>query len=166
MSTRALTWTDVCAIPWLRDIPAKIETTKNNKILMSPASSWHGGYQGDIYHLLKVLMISGKGFVECPIETDDGTRVADVAWMSRERWLPHKRAVSLPIAPEICVEILSPSNTRGEMLEKMKLYYAAGAREVWLCDEDGRMEFFRAGQDGPVSGSELCPEFPAQIETE
>lgn len=26
----------------------------------------------------------------------------------------------------------------------MTLYYAKGAQEVWLCDEEGRMEFFTA----------------------
>ncbi len=166
MNTRTLTWAEVCALPWLRDIPAKIETNKHNKIIMSPASSWHGSYEIRIAARLLHWLPGGEVIAECPIETAEGTRVADVAWMSRERWLPHKRAVSLPIAPEICVEIFSRSNIRDEMLEKMKLYYAAGAREVWLCDEDGRMEFFRAGHDAPIPASELCPDFPSQIETE
>jgi len=166
MSSSTLTWEEVCAIPWLRDLPAKIETNKDNKILMSPASSWHGGFQGEICHLLKALMEGGRVFAECPIETTDGTRVADAAWMSRERWRPHRKAISLPVAPEVCVEILSPSNAREEMLEKRNLYYAAGALEVWLCHEDGRMEFFRVGRDAPAPRSGLCPEFPAEIETE
>lgn len=37
MSTTTLAWDEVCALPWLKDIPAKIETNKHNKILMSPA---------------------------------------------------------------------------------------------------------------------------------
>ena len=36
------------------------------------------------------------------------------------------------VGPDLCVEILSPTNTRAEMAEKKAAYLAAGAREVWL----------------------------------
>lgn len=163
MSTNALSWEEVCAIPWLRNIPAKIETNRHGKIMMSPASSWHSSYEYEAAKLLDKLLPGGRVMVECPIETSNGTRVADAAWMSRERWLPHRRAMSLPAAPEICVEVLSPSNSREEMLEKVQLCCEAGAREVWLCDDEGRMEFFVQGVDAPVPASVMCPEFPSQL---
>jgi Uma2 family endonuclease len=59
------------------------------------------------------------------------------------------------------VEILSPSNTKGEIDEKRQLYFEAGASEVWLCDEDGGIRFFTA--DGPVADSALCSGFPTAI---
>jgi Uma2 family endonuclease len=164
MASPTITWAEVCALPWLQDIPAKIETNKQNKILMSPASSWHSRFESQIGFLLRQNLPDGVVFNECPIETEDGTRVADAAWMSKERFGPHRRAISLPIAPEICVEVLSPSNTREEMLQKRLLYYAAGAEEVWLCDENGNMEFFARGQSEPVVKSRLCPDFPLCIE--
>ncbi len=164
MSTPTLTWADVCALPWLKDIPAKIETNKHNKIIMSPASTWHGSYESEIALLLNRLLPGGKIITECPINTTDGTRVADVAWMSKDRFRPHRRSISLPIAPEICVEVLSPSNSRGEMIEKMQLYYAAGASEVWLCNDYGHMEFFVKEQLEPVPHSKLCPDFPLCID--
>ena len=64
-----------------------------------------------------------------------------------------------------CIEILSPSNHREEMLGKMSLYYAKGAKEVWLCDKYGQMEFFAAeSAPEPIPSSRLCPNFPRQIE--
>jgi Uma2 family endonuclease len=39
-------------------------------------------------------------------------------------------------APDMVVEILSPSNTRHEMLLKFKKYFAAGVREYWVVDGD------------------------------
>lgn len=109
-------------------------------------------------------MLGGKAPVEGAIQTAEGVRVADVVWISLARRAPHRRAVTLPIAPEIRVEILSPSNCREEMLEKMTLYSAKGAQELWLCNEDGHMEFFTASSaPHPVPISVLCPAFPLRI---
>jgi Uma2 family endonuclease len=163
-AVQPLTWAEVCAIPWLKDIPAKIETNKDNKIIMSPASTWHGRYESQITILLDRLLPDGRVITECPIETTEGTRVADVAWMTKDRFHPHRRSISLPIAPDICVEVLSPSNTRAEMLDKMRLYYAGGAQEVWLCDHLGNMEFFVNGEAAPVAVSALCPAFPLCVD--
>ena len=161
---KPLTWEDIIADRSLRDLPYKIETNRYNKIIMSPASFWHSDYQTEIATLLLKLIPGGKAPVECAIQTAEGVRVAEVAWISLARRAPYRRAVTLPIAPEICVEIVSPSNFREEMLEKMTLYYAKGAQEVWLCDEDGRMEFFTAvSAPQSVPASVLCPAFPAQI---
>lgn len=162
-----LTWEDIIADRSLRDLPYKIETNRHHQIVMSPASTWHGNYEHEIGVLLRDLMDSGKVINEAPVRTTEGVRVADVAWISRERWLPHKRSAALPVAPEICVEILSPSNNRPEMLDKMTLYYAKGAQEVWLCDAEGRMEFFTAlSAPEPVAASALCPAFPRNIDVD
>jgi hypothetical protein len=59
---------------------------------------------------------------------------------------------------------VSTANTREEMLGKMQLYFTAGALEVWLCDEDGNMEFFTSDAAGSVPQSKLCPKFPKRVE--
>ena len=41
------------------------------------------------------------------------------------------------IAPEICVELKSASNTLQEIVVKKDLYFAAQAQEIWLCNEQG-----------------------------
>jgi Uma2 family endonuclease len=42
-------------------------------------------------------------------------------------------------APELSIEILSPSNTASEMVEKQTLCLENGAREFWLVDIDHRL---------------------------
>ena len=157
-------WAELCEDPVLRNLPYKIETNRFNKIIMSPASNWHGGFQSEIGYLFTQLMPHGKAISECAVETTDGVKVADVAWITRERLAPYRRAVNMPIAPEICVEIVSPSNSREEMLGKMQLYFSKGAQEVWLCYESGTMEFFVHDDLKPISQSRLCPAFPQTVE--
>jgi Uma2 family endonuclease len=41
-------------------------------------------------------------------------------------------------APDLVVEILSPSNTAAEMQRKLKLYRQAGVREYWVLDPESR----------------------------
>jgi Uma2 family endonuclease len=65
-------------------------------------------------------------------------------------------------APELCIEIISPSNSDEEIREKIALYFDAGAEEVWTCGSFGQMTFF--GRSAiPIPTSKLCPEFPASI---
>ena len=164
---KAMTWEDILADRSLRDLPYKIETNRHHQIIMSPASVWHSDYQLEIAALLREKLPGGRASVETAIQTAEGVRVADAAWISRERREPHRRSTVLPIAPEICVEILSPSNSREEMLSKMTLYYARGAQEVWLCDDAGQMEFFTAlSAPEPVPASTLCPDFPRRIDVD
>jgi len=158
------TWAELCADPALKDLPYKIEINRFGKIVMSSISLIRGGLVAEAGSLLKQLVSGGRAVVECAIETTDGVRVPDVAWISRERYLPYRKAVNLPIAPEICVEIVSAANTREEMLGKMQLYFAAGAKEVWLCDEDGKLEFFSSDSATSIPLSKLCPQFPLKIE--
>src|SRR5271170_7606705 len=47
-------------------------------------------------------------------------------------------------ASEICIEILSPSNSAAEIAEKRILYFDAGAAEVWICNRDGSLAFYSA----------------------
>jgi len=70
----------------------------------------------------------------------------------------------LVIAPEICVEVFSESNTRQEMSAKKALYFEAGAEEVWLSDRKGRMFFYLKDKpETAVAASKLCPAFPKKL---
>lgn len=54
-----------------------------------------------------------------------------------------------------------PVSAAKALPDKRFLYLEAGAREVWLCGEDGKIRFFASA--GEIPASELCPEFPKEV---
>jgi Uma2 family endonuclease len=86
----------------------------------------------------------------------------DLAWLDLDRPELLERPLVLTRAPEICVEILSPSNTQSEIDEKHALYFDAGATEVWICNLDGSITFF-VSPDHQAATSALCPALPDRI---
>ncbi|MEO7854466.1 MAG: Uma2 family endonuclease [Rubrivivax sp.] len=138
-----LTWADVMANPFLKDLPFKIELNKWGRIEMSPASNEHGRMQYSIGKELDRLP-GGSVVMECSIVTSDGVRVADVAWVSDQLLASFGAVTPYPRAPEICVEIMSPSNTWGEMHMKAGLYLNAGASEVWIDSLEGERRVIRS----------------------
>jgi Uma2 family endonuclease len=128
---------------------------------MSPVKIPHSAYQGEINGLLRDLMKAGRVLVECAINTLKGTKVADVAWVSTARFKRIKNETACSVAPEICVEVYSYSNTQKEMKEKRELYFEKGAKEVWYCDKSGKLSFYN--EEGKLKKSALCPDFPGKI---
>jgi Uma2 family endonuclease len=109
------------------------------------------------------LLPDGEIFTECPVSTAGGVKVADVAWIAPDRRENLVELVLLEPAPEICVEVLSPSNSAAEIDQKRALYFDAGAAEVWICNLDGSMSFFVGPDHLQSSTSVLCPAFPTRI---
>jgi Uma2 family endonuclease len=67
-------------------------------------------------------------------------RIPDVAFISWDR-LPGRRRPTKPIpevAPDLAIEILSESNTPGEMEHKRRDYFAVGVSLVWEIDPASR----------------------------
>lgn len=156
-----MNWQEVCEHPSLKDLPFKIELDELGKIIMSPVKLYHSALQGEIEFILRSLLEGGKTLPECAIKTSQGTKVANVAWVSSAIWTKIKGETEASIAPEICVEVISTSNTKKEMAEKRQLYFDAGAKEVWMCNENGDVSFFNAKQHIPRSV--LVPEFPEKV---
>src|SRR5882724_4406932 len=116
-------WAELLADRELAKIEGRIETDRYGHIIMSPPPApSHGSYQLEIGHLLRQIMPEGRVVTECPISTADGVKAADVAWASPECMRNLGNRACFPQAPEICVEVLSPSNTQAEINEKMALY--------------------------------------------
>jgi len=146
-------WQRMLDDPLLRDIPGKLELNEKGAIEVSRANTRHGFLQAFIAGELRRLRPEGATITECPIETEIGIRVPDIAWASPEFTTLHGMTSPLPRAPELCIEVVSASNTAIELSEKRAAYLAAGAREVWLVAEDGTIQIF--GERGPLEASVL-----------
>ena len=144
-------WASVISNPLLQNLPFKIELNKWGKILMSPASNNHGRLQYEVGRRIDRAKGSGKIIMECSIQTSDGVKVADVAWASDAFIEQYGYSTPYRKAPEICVEIVSPSNSTGEIEEKVQLYLAKGAAEVWVVDENGQTAYYAHEGKQPCS---------------
>ncbi|MEE9344952.1 MAG: Uma2 family endonuclease [Methylococcales bacterium] len=129
---------------------------------MSPAKRYHSALQIRIAIIFEQLLENGLALSKCAIKTNKGTKVADVAWVSSTVWEKIKDNAEASISPQICVEIVSTSNTQQEMSEKSQLYFETGAKEAWLCNEQGQLSFFNS--EHTLIHSELAPQFPAKID--
>jgi Uma2 family endonuclease len=154
-------WQQVINEPSLQDLPFKIETDERGRIIMSAHRIGHSVFQGEIAFILRTQGQNGVALSECAINTQKGTKVADVAWATNETLAVIRNEAAASIAPELCVEVLSMSNSEEEMVEKRELYFERGAKEVWICDEYGDVRFYN--QTGQIQTSGLFPNFPNKI---
>ncbi|QDT35742.1 Uma2 family endonuclease [Stratiformator vulcanicus] len=99
----------------------------------------------------------------------DNIRLPDVSFTAKDR-APKDRSQAAPrIAPNLCVEILSPSNTKREIENKVAEFFASGVDVVWIIDPKAKSALiYRDGQivdtldeagvlkgEGPLAGFEL-----------
>ena len=116
----------------------------------------------DLAAEFKRQLPNGIVIAECSILTRIGIRVPDVVWASADFMQAFGEITPYMRAPEICVEVLSESNTEAEMMHKRALFCAAGAVEYWLCNREGQMRFFTAQIE--LSKSGFSPGFPAVLQ--
>ena len=157
-----MTWKEICADPFLAETPFKVESDEWGNVVMSPPpGAAHSDFQGQIIVTLSRLVSRAHAQPEYPLQTAKGVKGIDTVWVSTERCKqkPKTSLVHL-LAPEICVEVLLPRNTRKEINQKISLYFERGAQECWICDKTGTMSFSDPG--GSLVRSRLCPKFPVK----
>jgi Putative restriction endonuclease len=150
-------WQSILDNPLFRNLPYKIETTGSGAIMMSPASNWHASAQSQLSNGLRQGLPDGEIFTECSILTWEGVKVADVAWASEAFMAEHGYTTPYLVAPEICIEVVSPSNTAHEIDNKVNLYLAKGAVEVWVIAVDATVRVFN--KSGQIADSNFMKVF-------
>lgn len=144
-------WSEVIDNPYFKNLPFKIELNRYGKVEMTPASNKHGRLQSQISALLEQKLKKGEALTECSIQTTDGVKVADVAWCSKAFIKQYGYETPYSHAPELCIEIVSPSSSKEEMTNKVRLYLQAGAEEVWIVWENGIIDYY--GNTGKLEKS-------------
>lgn len=158
-----MTWEEVCADPNLQELPYKVETDRFGRIVMSPTHNRHSINQSAVMSWLQRQRPDWVVAVEFAIETGGGVKVPDVIAMPPERHPTAGNDAACPLAPDVCVEVLSRSNDPAEIAEKRGLLSAKGCMEFWVCALDGTMTFQDAAMGQSLGRSRLFPEFPASV---
>lgn len=155
-------WHEIVRDPRLRDLPYKIETNKRGQLLLSPQKNRHSDRQTRLFPLLQTHAPAGHISVEYALATPKDAKAPDVVWIrpARKREMEATGDPST-LAPEICVEVMSESNTEAEMQEKRALYREIGADEVWVVGEEGQIRF---SADEELEASDIAPDCPDQID--
>lgn len=131
----------ICEDQRFENLPGKVELDTWGRMIMSPASNYHAVLQGRLSRRLAVL--GGELMAEASVLTSSGLPVADVAWASRAFMEAHGTETPLTAAPELCIEVASPSNSLKGLREKAVANVAAGAQEAWIVfPQSKRIEFY------------------------
>ena len=99
-------------------------------------------------------------------------RIPDLSFMTTERLRQIQPDADIDGAPDLAIEVLSPSDAATAMRKKVKQYFAAGSRAVWLVYPESREIEIRESAAGPsrvlsendtLEAPELLPGFSAKI---
>jgi Uma2 family endonuclease len=146
-------WREILADPRLTDFVGKIDLDCWGRIIMSPVNTDHGAIAANLAILLKA-QLGGRTLVEVGVQTTSAIYAPDVAWCTDDFLASHRNETPLARAPDICVEIASPSNAIHDLRAKARAYIEAGATEAWVVfPKSKRIEFH--GKQGTLQQTQF-----------
>ncbi len=128
------------------DAGKRYELVRGELQEMPPAGGYHGNVAFTIASIIGAHIRGkdlGEGFTaETGFVTrrdPDTVRAPDVAFVTKER-LDGGRAPDgfVQIAPDLAVEVVSPNDSAASVYVKVKEYFTAGTRLVWVVYPDTR----------------------------
>ncbi|NLS95061.1 MAG: Uma2 family endonuclease [Planctomycetaceae bacterium] len=157
MSTRTCTITTAEQLLNAPSDLGRCELVRGELVMMSPAKGRHGVVVVNIVHALHSFLKASRlgqvfdsstGFL---LSRDpDTVRSPDISFLNAERLKGQDLDAFLEGAPDLAVEVLSPSNTAAEMRDKMNEYFNAGCRVVWIVDPQHRSVVVHRPNAGPA----------------
>jgi len=150
----------------------RYELVEGELITMSPGMLPHNLIRDNLLVVLRAYIANRKlGTVvsEQPFQLSKRTvRVPDVAFVQAGRELASDRPIEG--APDLAVEVVSPSNTPREIEQRISDYFAAGCKRVWVFHPEHQEVYIhgltgvsrRRGED-PLVDLELLPGFSVKV---
>jgi Uma2 family endonuclease len=153
------------------------ELVQGEIITMPPPGGLHGATCSKTDRKLGIFVDCGFGGTLVCNDTGfitkrdpDSVRGPDIAYWSKER-LKEVPVGYIEIAPDMLVEVLSPSNTSKQIRAKLVEYFAKGVRLVWvIAPEDRTLTVYRKPDEGrllhdtaTVTGEDVLPGFSCRV---
>jgi Uma2 family endonuclease len=153
-----------------------VDGTLVEKVMGTPESFVAGVL---FFHLRLFLGQADLGFALPPDGVlrmmPDLVRIPDVSFVSWDR-CPTRRVPGEAVAglvPDLAAEVLSPGNTPAEMDRKLRDYFFAGVRLVWVVDHRKRRvtvytspdDLVRVSADRYLDGRDVLPGFRLPVRT-
>lgn len=156
----------------------RMELVRGRLVREPPAGARHSDVAAAVFRALDAYAQkneAGKvrfdaGYV---LEEEPPTvRIPDVAFIAAHRLPPGPSPTGCwELAPDVAVEVLSPSNRPSAILEKVAQYLEAGVRLVWIADPgretvtiyrpDGEVGVFGVGD--VLRGEDVLPGFRLEV---
>jgi Uma2 family endonuclease len=153
------------------------ELVRGEIITMAPAGGMHGvccaKASSEIYVFVRDNDLGTVASNDTGVVTErapDSVRGPDIAYWSKDR-LPVVPLGFIDTAPDLFVEVLSPSNISKQIRAKLLEYFAKGVRLVWvIAPEDRTLTIYRTPDEGRVlhetalvTGEDVLPEFSCRV---
>jgi Uma2 family endonuclease len=143
-------------------IDAPWETNGHGQIILNPPIGLlHAKRVEYISTMIRASLPGWQIWPEVGVHTSDGIKAPDLSVAPPDFVEKVDQRGFLMTAPDLCIEVMSPTNSWEEMRHKCLLYLAAGAKEVWVCNGAGELHFFDGS--GERSDSGLATRIPNKI---
>ena len=147
----------------------------NGELVMSPKNNWqHGDICAELLTALRSFADANKLGAVWDSSTgfwmgNLNCRAPDISFVRKERLhgLKRREAKFFQGAPDLVVEILSPSSTPRDIDERLGDYFSSGTKLAWVIDPDrelveichSRTQRRLLGTGGLLDGEDLLPGF-------
>lgn len=150
------------------------EYVEGKLIPMAPPTMEHGEISMNLSFLLSLHIRENQLGRLYPADTDFklGDRLVkpDVAFVSTAR-LPENRRQGSPVAPDLAVEVLSPTDIQYRVIEKAFAYLDSGTRLVWVIEPVAKtVTVYRSKTDikmltyeDTLTGEDVVEDFSCQV---
>jgi len=155
------------------------EVIEGQLITMPGAGGQHSNIAATIVYFLMMATrasrlgkVYGAGGTFRLRRDPDTALIPDAAFVRAEHLPAEQEQIGpMPLAPDLAVEVRSPSNTLDELRDKARIYLAHGTALVWLVDPRTRSitamtaggQELTYGEGDELDGGDVLPDFSVAV---